>query len=184
VPDPSSNCAFLRQTSSAGSRSRKYSASAGSSEASDLEQFLFETSRQVLFKVGKSLTKLFGANCFYCGERYTLADVDHFVPFAMYPRDLIHNFVVAHPRCNRSKSDTLAAHVHLEHWIDRLRDRSDDLMEIGANLGVSGDAGSSISITQWAYESSYAGGASAWVEPKLYEAIDGRYVDSFRSTFS
>jgi 5-methylcytosine-specific restriction endonuclease McrA len=43
-------------------------------------------------------------------------EVDHFIPFSLYPRDLMHNFVLACPSCNRSKSDSLAARVHLDRW--------------------------------------------------------------------
>jgi len=41
-------------------------------------------------------------------------DVDHFIPYPLYPKDLAHNFVLAHPACNRSTSDVLAARSHLE----------------------------------------------------------------------
>jgi hypothetical protein len=64
------------------------------------------------------------------------ADVDHFVPFSLYPRDQAHNLVLAHPPCNRSKSDSLAAKAHLERWLDRLVTRADELAEIGALAGM------------------------------------------------
>ncbi|NBO04964.1 MAG: HNH endonuclease, partial [Betaproteobacteria bacterium] len=59
--------------------------------------------------IGVELRKLVDNRCFYCGGRTQEADVDHFIPVAQYPRDLSHNFVLAHPSCNRSKADTLAA---------------------------------------------------------------------------
>jgi 5-methylcytosine-specific restriction endonuclease McrA len=77
--------------------------------ADDLEDFLFLTSRQSLARVGEGLLRLEGPACFYCdGKIQSDADVDHFVPYSLYSRDLVHNFVRAHPQCNRSKSDTLA----------------------------------------------------------------------------
>ncbi|MEN9315675.1 MAG: hypothetical protein RIS35_2068, partial [Pseudomonadota bacterium] len=85
----------------------------------DLEDFLFGASRQALTTVATILRKIDGDKCFYCGETLREADVDHYVPFSLYPRDLAHNFVLAHPPCNRSKSDTLAARVHLERWLER-----------------------------------------------------------------
>jgi hypothetical protein len=57
-------------------------------DADDLEEFLFETSRQSLALLGAQLRKLDGPKCFYCGEGLATADVDHFIPFSQYPRDL------------------------------------------------------------------------------------------------
>jgi 5-methylcytosine-specific restriction endonuclease McrA len=86
-------------------------------EASDLESFLFSATRTALIEYGVRLRKLTGASCFYCSRSLSVgADVDHFVPFATYPRDLGHNFVLAHPACNRSKSDSLAGYEHLAGW--------------------------------------------------------------------
>jgi 5-methylcytosine-specific restriction endonuclease McrA len=78
-------------------------------EADDLENFLFATSRQSLVMMAESLGKLDGTSCFYCAGMLTAGDVDHFVPNSQYPRDRAHNFVLAHPSFNRSKSATLAA---------------------------------------------------------------------------
>ncbi len=57
-------------------------------EADDLEDFLFATSRQSLMVMAEGLKKLDGANCFYCGGTLTATDVDHFVLFSQYSRDL------------------------------------------------------------------------------------------------
>ena len=67
----------------------------------DLESFLFETSRQSLAIVQTGLRKI-SNRCFYCGRSVSEADVDHFIPHSLYPRDLIHNMVLADPGCNRS----------------------------------------------------------------------------------
>ena len=45
--------------------------------------------------------------------------VDHFVPWARYPLDLGHNYVLADARCNGFKSDRLAAFEHLDRWCAR-----------------------------------------------------------------
>jgi 5-methylcytosine-specific restriction endonuclease McrA len=61
-----------------------------------------------------------GNRCFYCAA--TLRGepvVDHFVPWARYPLDLGHNFVLADARCNGGKLDRLAAFEHLERWCTR-----------------------------------------------------------------
>jgi hypothetical protein len=66
-------------------------------QADDLEEFLFETSRQSLLQLGEGMRQFEGAKCFYCTLGMTSIDVDHFVPFSQYPRDLVNNFVLAHP---------------------------------------------------------------------------------------
>jgi 5-methylcytosine-specific restriction endonuclease McrA len=146
-------------------------------DADDLEEFLFETPRKALVLIGASLRKLDGPHCFYCGGGVTESDVDHFVPFTLYPRDLMHNFVLAHPICNRSKSDTLAARMHLEHWVEYVGRYDDELNDIGASAGVVSDRVASRSIASWGYRNAIASGASGWVKPKTYEPVDGRYLE-------
>ncbi len=87
----------------------------------DLEAFLFSASQESLEQVGRLLRKLEGSHCFYCGGSVADGDIDHFIPFALYPRDLTGNFVLTHPTCNRNKSDTLAARPHLERWLEQGR---------------------------------------------------------------
>jgi hypothetical protein len=69
----------------------------------DLEEFLFGQERLALRKVHERLLDLDGDRCFYC-ERPSAREmeVDHFVPWSRYPRDLGHNFVLAHRSCNGS----------------------------------------------------------------------------------
>ena len=148
-------------------------------QADDLEDFLFSASRQSLLAMGQGLRKIDGAKCFYCSQTLTEADVDHFVPFSQYPRDLAHNFVLAHPRCNRSKSDTLAAGPHLERWLERIGRHADAIGEIGMTAGMLADAQVSRKIAAWGYTSAIARGGSAWHEPGSYEAIDQRYSEYF-----
>ena len=109
-------------------------------QADDLEHFLFAASRQSLLAMGQGLRKVDGAKCFYCAQALKEADVDHFIPFSHYPRALAHNFVLAHPTCNRSKSDTLAAGPHLERWLERIGRHADVLSEIGIAAGMVADA--------------------------------------------
>lgn len=148
-------------------------------EADDLEKFLFATSRQSLVVMADGLRKLDGPNCFYCAGLLTAGDVDHFVPFSQYPRDLAHNFVLAHPSCNRSKSATLAARPHLERWLERLARRSDAIAEIGQLAGLVVDAPVSRQIAAWGYASAKASGGSAWVSPARYERVDASYSECF-----
>lgn len=145
----------------------------------DLESFLFEPSRQSLQRMGDGLRKLDGDRCFYCGGPLKEADVDHFIPFARYPRDLAHNFILAHPVCNRSKSDTLAARVHLERWLERMARHGHALAEMGADAGFVADAGTTTRVGHWAYTSAVAAEAMAWVAPKRYQPVDADYLACF-----
>lgn len=145
----------------------------------DLETFLFESSRQSLEVVAAGLRKLDGSYCFYCGTTVTAADVDHYIPFSLYPRDLAHNFVLARPSCNRSKSNTLAALPHLERWLTRLHNKCDALAEIGYESGIQADHAVSRQVGAWAYTSGLAGGGKAWLHANAYAPIDGTYTACF-----
>jgi 5-methylcytosine-specific restriction endonuclease McrA len=147
-------------------------------DSADLEDFLFSTSRQSLQLIGSQLRKLDGERCFYCGHTLSLqqVDVDHFVPFSLYPRDLIGNFVLAHPACNRSKSDTLAAKPHLERWLDRITRQADSLQEIGLSTGVPAEADTLRRVAAWGYQSAVGSGGRAWVKREEYEVVDGGYL--------
>jgi 5-methylcytosine-specific restriction endonuclease McrA len=145
-------------------------------DAGDLEDFLFGTSRQSLAIIGAGLRKIDGPHCFYCGQGMHLSDVDHFVPFSLYARDLAHNFVLAHPQCNRSKSDSLAAKNYLERWLERLTTRSSQLGEVGAAAGVAADAATTHRVAAWSYANACAAEGRAWVRAAIYEPIDGGYL--------
>ena len=142
----------------------------------DLESFLFETSRHSLVIVQAGLRKI-SNYCLYCGESVRDADVDHFIPHSLYPRDLAHNFVLAHPACNRSKSDTLAAKQHLHKWLDFVQTNADNLSQIGYDAGIMSDQGSMRSVARWGYASAVQGGSQAWIKTAQYEPIDASYLN-------
>ncbi len=144
----------------------------------DLESFLFETTRQSLVIVQTGLRKI-SNKCFYCGFSVTDADVDHFIPHSLYPRDLAHNFVLAHPSCNRSKSDTLAAKAHLHRWLDFVQSNADNLAQIGNEAGIMADQDSMDSVARWGYANAVAGGGQGWVKPSQYEPIDDSYLNAW-----
>lgn len=150
-------------------------------DVDDLEEFLFITSRQSLVTLGERLRLVDGARCFYCGIGLNSADVDHFIPFALYPRDLAQNFVLAHPSCNRSKSDMLAAKRHLENWLQRLEKRSDDLAEVSMDLGFPAEPDICRRVACWGYGSAIAGGSVAWVAPNSFETVDQSYLQCFET---
>jgi 5-methylcytosine-specific restriction endonuclease McrA len=145
-------------------------------DAGDLEDFLFSPSRQSLAIVGTGLKKLDGTRCFYCGRGVAEVDVDHFVPFSLYPRDQVHNLVLTHPACNRSKSDTLAAKPHLERWLERLEIKSDALSEIGAKAGLATDRATANRVAAWGYAAANAAAAHAWLSASNYEPVTSSYL--------
>jgi hypothetical protein len=102
--------------------------------------------------------------CFYCGER--LRDdlhVDHFVPWALYPSNLGHNFVLADRRCNEDKSALLADVSHLQRWCERNATTGSQLTEAFASQGILADLDASRSIARWAYERGRSTNAVTWM---------------------
>ena len=120
-------------------------------EKDDLSSFLFETSRKTLVQICKSLKEVYGNKCFYCHKATSKLEVDHFIPFSLYPRDLMHNFVLACPNCNRSKSDTLAAKEYLDMWIKLIRQHFNEMIRIGERVGIPADLETSLAIAKWGY---------------------------------
>ncbi len=130
----------------------------------DLADFLFGSDRSALGALMAGLVDLQADRCFYCGRALAdQLDVDHFIPWSRYPRDLGHNFVLAHRTCNQRKADMLAAPPHLERWIVRNREREADLQQIFSAARFIGDADASFSVAEWAYDHAERSGARVWV---------------------
>lgn len=86
-----------------------------------LEAFLFNPSRQNLSTLVEPLAETQEGRCFYCRERLDRkGEVDHFIPWSRAPNDELHNLVLAHESCNRSKNNHLAEPTHLQSWRNRL----------------------------------------------------------------
>lgn len=138
-------------------------------EHADLEYFLFGTQRSVLEKAAPVLEELQTGLCFYCGKPMKAEwNVDHFIPWARYPRDLGHNFVLAHAACNQHKGDTLAARRHVERWLQRNTEHEKLLTsELGMTFHC--DAPTSRRIAKWSYELDLSASARLWVMAKQYE---------------
>lgn len=138
----------------------------------DLETFMFGASRSDLSVVADALAPLQSGRCFYCQEKIQgRGEVDHFIPWARYPRDTAHNFVLAHAKCNNDKRDLLVAPVHLERWLRRLDNQS---LEIGKSLASAGfvaDHECSRLIARWAYQQATGSGAMGWISGKLVEPL-------------
>ena len=143
-------------------------------EAGDLEAFLFGHQRASLEGARQVLREFQSGKCFYCGRSIREEGaVDHFIPWARYPRDLAHNLVLAHSQCNGRKADMLAAKRHLEPW--RGRNSGHEGAELGAALvgkGVIADPECAITVARWAYGQGHAAGAYAWVQRDQSEPID------------
>lgn len=137
----------------------------------DLNSFLFETSRKTLALVCKELKVLYGCKCFYCNKASKQLEVDHFIPFSLYPRDLMHNFVLACPTCNRSKSDSLAAKIHLDKWTELTKKKSEVITKIGNQVGVPSNLETSLAISKWGYGAVQQDQNCLWLRPNTYEKL-------------
>ncbi len=88
--------------------------------------------------------------------------VDHFVPFALYPAHLAHNFVLAHAGCNGDKSSLLADLPHLDSWIERNVRYGDEIAGYLQNSRIAVDGDSTTGIARWAYERAARSEALLW----------------------
>jgi hypothetical protein len=83
----------------------------------------------------------------------------------------MHNFVLACPSCNRSKSDSLAAKVHLDKWVDSTARNSNAIIKIGDQVGISSNLDTSIAIAKWGYETASKNNSVFWAKPGCYETL-------------
>jgi len=148
-------------------------------EQDDLESLLFGTTRKSLMVISAGLRKI-SNKCFYCQQSLrSEADVDHFIPFSQYPRDLMHNFVIAHPSCNRSKSNALAAREHLQRWVEYI-DREDvNLTMIGKDAGKVTDLPVMLAVARWGYGNAVQSSAQVWVRATCFESVNQDYLNIF-----
>ena len=131
--------------------------------ADDLESFMFGSPRAPLAPVAEILAPIQAHRCFYCDGRLdTRSEVDHFIPWARYPRDTAHNFVLAHRGCNNDKRDFLAARRHLERWLRHLDGYGSEIGGLLAGLGFLADAGCSRQVARWAYGQAVESGSFGW----------------------
>ena len=83
----------------------------------------------------------------------------------------MHNFVLACPSCNRSKSDSLAAKVHLDKWIELTTKNSDAIVRIGEQVGVSANLETSLAISKWGYGTAIDSEATFWITPLIHKTF-------------
>ena len=138
----------------------------------DLGTFLFDRERSSLEAYRQILLDVQERQCFYChNELRTSMEVDHFIPWSRYPTDLGHNFVLAHPRCNNSKSDYLTAEQHLQSWAERSRTRSEELAERLRDAELSHDSSAPLRITEWAYEQVEKSNGQVWLNDAVFQHL-------------
>jgi hypothetical protein len=129
----------------------------------DLDEFMFGTRRESLARARPILSDFQEGRCFYCeGALQSRGEVDHFVPWSLYPVDLGHNFVLAHASCNAAKKDCLAAYEHLHRWCGRNVDQGRELGEAFDKVGVLHDLPASWRVTAWAYGQAAATAVHVW----------------------
>ena len=104
-------------------------------EDSHLEDFLFGRKRVATGALQTDLREIQKNECFYCAHPIPKTGViDHFVPWARYPDNGVHNLVITHRQCNSRKSDHLAAGIHVARWRRRFDGaEADDLQEVAAS---------------------------------------------------
>lgn len=138
---------------------------------SDLESFLFGNPRNDLGKLRPYLIDFQEGRCFYCQKLIKDdLDIDHFIPWKKYSRNLAENFVLSCSRCNRSKSDMLAGIHHLDNWLSNSVINKEKSIEI-CNLGFVSDPLCSLKISHWAYANGQISNSKAWVRPQNFEMI-------------
>lgn len=139
---------------------------------------MFGTPRASLKQASEILRELQSGKCFYCASKLSKeADVDHFIPWSKYPRDLAHNFVLAHASCNRKKSDMLAAQQHLESWLVRNQTYG---IELNYELtGFIADHDCSNKVAYWAYEQGVQSGSHGWLENRHTELLNKNCLHLF-----
>jgi len=150
-----------------------------------LPEFLFGAQRVSLEAVRPVLRELQADRCFYCGERLRgAAEVDHFVPWARWPDNGIENLVAAHPGCNNSKRDFLAATRHLEAWLPRFDSGSGAggvLRDAGAELAWEAHPERTLSVARAIYLR-VPSAARLWLARDSFEPADpGRIAELLAS---
>ncbi|TKC98174.1 HNH endonuclease [Polyangium fumosum] len=142
----------------------------------DLDEFLFGSERADLSVARPVLLDFQEGRCFYCeGVLQSRGEVDHFVPWSLYPVDLGHNFVLAHASCNAAKKDRLAAYEHLHRWCDRNVEQGKELGAAFDEVGFLHDLQASWRVTSWAYGQAAAAGVHVWARGGGSVSLDPRW---------
>ena len=130
----------------------------------NLEQFMFEPSRNQLSSVANVLIELQECRCFYCNKEMKKNNyaVDHFIPWSMYPSDTGHNFVLADSSCNSKKSNLLASQEFLHKWEERNEQQDLIIVDRISVLGFLTDKDRSHRVAAWAYAQAKENNYTTW----------------------
>ena len=130
----------------------------------NLEQFMFEPSRNQLNAVANVLVELQDCQCFYCNKPMRQGNyaVDHFIPWSMYSSDTGHNFVLADSSCNSKKSNLLASDEFLHKWQERNEEQDLIIVDQISVLGFLTDKERSHKVAEWAYAQGKANNYLMW----------------------
>jgi hypothetical protein len=140
----------------------------------DLAEFLFGPQRESLAKARPALSDLQQGRCFYCRRSLTgAAEIDHFIPWSRYPRNLVHNLVLADRTCNGAKSDVLAGDEHLQRWLSHAEANDPVLIEIGATIGLPADLSAALHVADWCYGEARRLRAEVWIAGSTYARLGG-----------
>ena len=150
-------------------------------ETLDLREFLFGVERSALNAVRPVLADLQHGACFYCGNliRSEGGHVDHFIPWAKYPIDLAHNFVLADSRCNGRKKDRIAHVSHLAKWTQRNETQGKDIETSLKNV-IPCDLACATRIAHWAYGQIEASSGLTWLKGDDLVALTPDWRDCFQ----
>jgi hypothetical protein len=142
-----------------------------------LSEFLFGSDRAALaLKVRKPLQELQDGRCFYCQRSVAAAAcIDHFIPWSRYPRDLVHNLVLAHGACNSLKSDRLGGEIYLERWAEFVTDHDADLRRLGTDVGLLVDRATSVAVAEWSYGHAERVQAEVWLGGTEYGHLSANW---------
>lgn len=142
----------------------------------DLEQLLFGSNRNSLDAARPFLREFQDNRCFYCQANIADAgEVDHFIPWSRYPRDMLHNFVLADRKCNQNKRDRLASLEHLLAWKTR-NDQHGDQLAADLSGQFANDIGITVRVAKWSYQRVLAAGGQVWSGQDRLVAVDARCV--------
>ena len=140
----------------------------------DLREFLFGTARTQLGPVRPGLAEAQSGLCFYCREKLAgPSEIDHFVPWARYPSDVIENLVLADRRCNNSKRAHLAGLALVERWASR---SPSTLAQIAGAVAWPSSEELSYGVARGLY-AHLPHGTFLWAGPAHFEVLDVRRRD-------
>jgi hypothetical protein len=149
-------------------------------QGGDIAEFLFGADRSGLARLSESLMDIQRGSCFYCRGRLLAArHVDHFIPWVRYPRDLGHNFVLAHEKCNGGKGDLLAGIEHLDRWLERNETQRSALDRMFSEARVLFDASTSTQVAAWSYEQVERAGGLVWLGADRFAHLAPEWRDRF-----